>query len=692
MLTVQVQNQPPTAAFTVSGTQNEGSSLTFSSTSSDPEGQALTHAWTIDGAAGGTGTASSHTFDDDGSYEVSLTVTDPWGGSDRDTVTVAVANVAPTATFASSGGVDEGESFSLSLTGATDVSTADVGAGLELAFDCGTGFGVYGSGTSVSCPTTNDGTLTVRGRVRDKDGAVTTYTGTVPVADVPPTVSVAGGTVLVDEPFTLAGAFADPAVADAPWGWVVAWGDGETSTGSVGAGSWAASMPVVPTHEYADPGTYVVTLTVTDTDGVAASATASVVVTPANSAPTADAGGPYAAVEGSTVTLSGAGSSDPDGDALSYVWSFGDGSPTATGAQVTHTYADDDDYTVTLTVTDEHGLAGTPATATVAVSNDPPVLTMGPDASLPVNVGWTRTVSFTDGGDDEWTATVDYGDGSGPATFALSGRTIPLSHTYSTGGEYVLTVTVTDDDGGSDTGTIEVRVNTAPVAIAAASSEVVECTAPSGTPVQLDGSGSSDADGDPLAYLWTNASGQTIGTTASPTVTLPVGTHVLTVRVTDPSGAFDTDEVTVTVEDTQAPTVTLTATPGSLWPPNHKYHQITVAAAVADACTASSDLSGSLGGFVVSNEPDESPRGGDGRTTGDIRVTRPGGTVLLSSNASPQVQYRPGDGLQVRAERLGNAAPRHYTITLTATDSGGRTTTSTAVVTVDHDRGGNRNR
>lgn len=691
VLTVQVQNQPPTAAFTVSGTPTEGSTLTFSSTSTDPEGQALTHAWTI-GGTGETGTSPSRTFDDDGSYEVSLTVTDPWGGSDTEVVTLSIANVAPTATFTHSAAVDEGDAFSLTLSGAADPSAADLAAGLEFAFDCGSGFGAFASATSVSCGTSDDGTLAVGGRVRDKDGGVTTYTGSVTVTDVPPSVSVADGTVVEDETFSLSGGFSDPAVADAPWAWTVAWGDGQTSSGSIGSAGWAATMSVAPTHVYADPGTYVVTLTVTDVDGVTASATATVIVTPANTAPTADAGGPYAAVEGSPVTLSGSGSSDPDGDALTYEWNFGDGSPPATGVQVTHTYADDDDYTVTLTVTDEHGLAGAPATAVVSVSNDPPVLSMGGAAIIPVNVGWSRTVSFTDAGDDQWTATVDYGDGSGPATFALTGRAVPLSHTYSAGGAYVVTVTVTDDDGASDTGTIEVRVNTTPVALAAVSSALVECTTPSGSPVQLDGSGSFDDDGDPLAYLWTNATGQTIATTANPTVTLPVGTHVLTVRVTDPFGAFDTDVVTVTVQDTQAPTVTLSASPGNLWPPNHKYHEITVSAAVADACTAPSELNGSVAAFVVSNEPDESPNRGDGNTTGDIRVTRPGGSVLLSSNSSPQVQYRPGDGLEVRAERLGNAAPRHYTITLTATDSGGRTTTSTTVVTVDHDQGGNRNR
>ena len=57
--------------------------------------------------------------------------------------------------------------------------------------------------------------------------------------------------------------------------------------------------------------------------------------------------GPYTGMEGSAVTLSGAASSDPDGDVLTYNWDFGDGT-TGTGATPQHTYADNGNYVVTL--------------------------------------------------------------------------------------------------------------------------------------------------------------------------------------------------------------------------------------------------------------------------------------------------------------------------------------------------------
>ena len=80
-----------------------------------------------------------------------------------------------------------------------------------------------------------------------------------------------------------------------------------------------------------------------------------------NNPPIADANGPYSGTLGSDVTFDGSGSSDPDGDALTYSWDFGDGG-TGSGVNPTHSYAATGIYNVTLTVEDTGGLTDTDAT------------------------------------------------------------------------------------------------------------------------------------------------------------------------------------------------------------------------------------------------------------------------------------------------------------------------------------------
>jgi probable HAF family extracellular repeat protein len=75
---------------------------------------------------------------------------------------------------------------------------------------------------------------------------------------------------------------------------------------------------------------------------------------------------------------------------------------------------------------------------------------------------------------------------------------------------------------------------------------------------KLDGSGSHDADSDPLTYEW-SANGSVLGTTVTLSVSLPMGNTVVTLKVSDPCGASTLDSLTVTVVDTNAPTGTCPA-------------------------------------------------------------------------------------------------------------------------------------
>ena len=126
-----------------------------------------------------------------------------------------------------------------------------------------------------------------------------------------------------------------------------AWDFGDASTGT-GA---------TPSHAYALPGTYSVTLTVTDNGGVTHSKTVDVTVLPPATQP------PVASFTLSTSNLTAlfnaSASSDPDGTIAAYAWNFGDGSAAGTGVNPSHAYSAAGTYSVTLTVTDNLGATGT---------------------------------------------------------------------------------------------------------------------------------------------------------------------------------------------------------------------------------------------------------------------------------------------------------------------------------------------
>ena len=162
------------------------------------------------------------------------------------------------------------------------------------------------------------------------------------------------------------------------------------------------------------------------------------------------------------MSFDGSGSSDPDGDPLTFHWDFsGPSDPTsASGPTPSPTYGDDGVFDVTLTVTDPAG-ATDEVTTTATITNVSP--TVGPiTAQLEsVLVGTEVTVSadFTDPGTlDTHSAEIDWDDGNVlPATVSEMGGSGSVSgmHTYTTPGVYTLEVSVTDDDGGVGTSIFE---------------------------------------------------------------------------------------------------------------------------------------------------------------------------------------------------------------------------------------------
>ena len=175
-----------------------------------------------------------------------------------------VLNVAPTATFNAPPSVSEGSPIAVSLTTPVDVP-ADLGS-LQYAFDCGAGYGPFGAANTVSCPTVDNGTLDVGGKVKDKDGGVSEYIATVTIYNVPPDVAVP---VVSPEPSTEGGSvtasatFTDPGVNDAPFTCTVDYGDGSGAL----AGTVSGHTCTGPAHVYSTIGGYPVTISVTDKDG-----------------------------------------------------------------------------------------------------------------------------------------------------------------------------------------------------------------------------------------------------------------------------------------------------------------------------------------------------------------------------------------------------------------------------------------
>ena len=103
--------------------------------------------------------------------------------------------------------------------------------------------------------------------------------------------------------------------------------------------------------------------------------------------------------------------------------------------------------------------------------------------------------------------------------------------------------------------------NQAPVANTGAD-QVVEATSPAGASVTLDGSGSSDPDGDTLSYEWRDAGNNVVGTSASVTLTVPLGSHTFTLTVDDGKGGSHSDTVGITVQDTIPPVLVGSRAPG----------------------------------------------------------------------------------------------------------------------------------
>ncbi|MEY2565584.1 MAG: hypothetical protein QOE35_113 [Actinomycetota bacterium] len=159
----------------------------------------------------------------------------------------------------------------------------------------------------------------------------------------------------------------------------------------------------------------------------------------------------------SPVSFDASASTDPDGDAMTYSWSFGDGTSILGASATTHTYATAGTYSVVLTVGDVRGGAGTSAkTMTVAGAlNQPPVAAFSRTPSsgtAPVSVNVDAT-SSSDPNGDALTYAWSWGDGT------ANGSGVNATHSYTTAGTFTITLTAKDTSNATSTATSTVQVN-----------------------------------------------------------------------------------------------------------------------------------------------------------------------------------------------------------------------------------------
>jgi PKD repeat protein len=133
-------------------------------------------------------------------------------------------------------------------------------------------------------------------------------------------------------------------------------------------GDGGSAAGATPVHAYVATGTYTVSLTVTDSDGLTHSSVTTALVADGSGlqSPVARAGGPYRGTVAAPLSFDGSASSDADGTIVSFDWTFGDGTA-GSGARLMHAYSSTGVYTVVLTVTDDSGRTGN-ATATAEIA------------------------------------------------------------------------------------------------------------------------------------------------------------------------------------------------------------------------------------------------------------------------------------------------------------------------------------
>ena len=312
-------------------------------------------------------------------------------------------------------------------------------------------------------------------------------------------------------------------------------------------------------------GTYTASLVVNDGTVNSAPATVNITATDPSTPPVANAGPNQSVIVPTVVTLDGSGSTSAAGATLTYAWTLptrpaGSAATLTNSTSVKPTFTADvaGTYTASLVVNDGT-TSSAPSTVTitgsVATGNAPPVADAGPNQNVTI-----PTTVFLDGSGssdpDGDALAYSWSFSSRPAgsTATLAGATtVNPNFSPDLAGVYQVRLVVSDGQASSAPSTVTITAatgNSAPIADAGPDQEVV-----AGDTVTLDGSASSDADGDPLTYAWSLTTRPT-----DSTATLSNSTSVSPTFVADVAGIYVASLVVNDGElNSAADTVSITA-------------------------------------------------------------------------------------------------------------------------------------
>ena len=453
---LRVRNLPPVVSMEDFQGQ-EGVELALSATASDVQADTLRFTWSFgDGTTAVTAEPTvRHTYGRNGSFVLRLSVFD---GTDTTTVTstVTIDNEAPVVSL------DDVEGFE-GVAVALTAQAVDIGGdALSFSWDFGDGSEpVVTQEPSVSHVFPDNGVFIVTLQVRD-GVALTEVVATATIANVAPTVEDIDD-VVQPEGQTLT-VFAEALDVEADT-LTFCWDFGDGSEEQCGV-----DLSQVD-HDYDDDATRTVTVSVSDEDGGQTLVEFEVRFT--NVAPGVDAGDNIVGqLEGTAVAFDAQGS-DAGSDALTFCWTFGDGSEELCGEGLSapeHVYNEQGVYLVRLVAIDDEGARSNRDSLRVTVLNVAPVVVLG---QVPGQVDegepFTVTATATDPGFDRVTFCWRTRQG-GPEICRepvqdITGDTYEdtFEVVYDDNGTFELSVRAVDDDFGQgrDSATIEV-LNVAP--------------------------------------------------------------------------------------------------------------------------------------------------------------------------------------------------------------------------------------